>query len=263
MKLDVKTNLPNAYIFDMDGTLSDVTHRVHFITDNSKDWDAFFEGIEKDNPKLDVLNTLKELSRENTILIVTGRHAKYRQVTMDWLDKYNVPYDILITRKDSDFREDTIIKQEIYNNEIKNKFHVVGVFDDRTRVVKMWRGLGLTCFQVAQFDGWGWLSFSIYKSRWKRIKVILLDAYLEERLDTMKMYARENIAVLHKNGLSYEVGIIEGIKKLTELNPTYKNIESSIILMNSFIRKFELKYNGQAMSEEFRYDLWDAEDRKI
>ena len=90
-----------------------------------------------------------------------------------------------------------------------------------------------------------------------------MDAYLEERLDTMKMYARENIAVLHKNGLSYEVGIIEGIKKLTELNPTYKNIESSIILMNSFIRKFELKYNGQAMSEEFRYDLWDAEDRKI
>ncbi|KAB1900519.1 5'-hydroxyl kinase, partial [Micromonospora sp. AMSO31t] len=35
---------------------------------------------------------------------------------------------------------------------IKDRYRVVGVFDDRQQVVRMWRSLDLTVFQVAEGD---------------------------------------------------------------------------------------------------------------
>jgi len=52
-------------------------------------------------------------------------------------------------RKDNDFRPDEEIKKEIYNNFIKDDYNIFFVLDDRTKVVNMWRSLGLTCLQVA------------------------------------------------------------------------------------------------------------------
>lgn len=55
-------------------------------------------------------------------------------------------------RPDGDHRPDYVIKREIYEREIKDKYDVIGVFEDRQRCVDMWRALGLTCFQVAPGD---------------------------------------------------------------------------------------------------------------
>ena len=61
---------------------------------------------------------------------------------------WTAPSDLYM-RKDGDYRPDCIVKREIYEQEIKDKYDVVGVFEDRDSCVKMWRALGLTCFQVA------------------------------------------------------------------------------------------------------------------
>ena len=55
-------------------------------------------------------------------------------------------------RKDGDYRPDTVVKKEIYEREIKDKYEVLFAIDDRTQVVKTWRELGLTCLQCANGD---------------------------------------------------------------------------------------------------------------
>ena len=74
---------------------------------------------------------------------------KNKKVTEDWLKKNGIEYDKLLMRVTDDVRKDSIIKKEIYENNIKGKYNVSLVLDDRNQVVEMWRDLGLTCFQVA------------------------------------------------------------------------------------------------------------------
>jgi hypothetical protein len=51
-------------------------------------------------------------------------------------------------RGNDDNRCDSIVKEEIYNEYIKDKYNVLAVFDDRDRVVDMWRRIGLPTYQV-------------------------------------------------------------------------------------------------------------------
>jgi hypothetical protein len=75
-----------------------------------------------------------------------------QEQTEAWLEKHHIRYDLLFMRKTADSRPDTVIKREIYRSYIKDKYSVLFVLDDRTRIVNMWRNLGLTCLQVAPGD---------------------------------------------------------------------------------------------------------------
>ncbi len=55
-------------------------------------------------------------------------------------------------RQEGDTRKDVLVKQEIYEREIKGRYNVLFVLDDRQQVVDGWRALGLTVFQVAPGD---------------------------------------------------------------------------------------------------------------
>ena len=152
--------LEPTYIFDIDGVLADCSHRVHFIQQKPKNWDAFYADMSKDEvikPNRDTLwllsNALGGLQRRG-IIFVTGRPEAYRKQTMNWLQEKiwlvsgKLSEDSLFMRKDGDYRPDYAVKKEIYEKEIKDKYEVLGVFEDRTQVVDMWRKLGLTCYQV-------------------------------------------------------------------------------------------------------------------
>ena len=145
---------PKAYIFDIDGTIADCSHRLHFIAGRHKDWDAFYAACKNDRAIPDVVCLLRLLTAHNiAILFITGRPQRISDQTERWLIEvadYKLSLDSCIKmRKDGDHRPDYIVKREIYEQEIKDKYDVVGVFEDRDSCVKMWRELGLTCFQVA------------------------------------------------------------------------------------------------------------------
>ena len=55
----------------------------------------------------------------------------------------------LILRKKGDWRTDWVVKYEIYREQLENHYNIQYIFDDRDQVVKMWRDIGFTCFQVA------------------------------------------------------------------------------------------------------------------
>ena len=87
------------------------------------------------------------------VIFCSGRDASARTDTEAWLARHvKVPYLALHLRAIGDQRKDAIVKQEIYEREIRDRYRVVGVFDDRMQVVRMWRSLGLAVFQVAEGD---------------------------------------------------------------------------------------------------------------
>lgn len=132
--------LPKAIICDLDGTLALMNHRNPF--------DA--SSCDEDELNTPVANTLKAFAKEGyQILLVSGREDRFREPTIRFLEKYDIPYHQLWMRQSKDFRKDSIIKSEIYESEIRNKYFIEFVLDDRDQVVELWRRvLKLPCFQV-------------------------------------------------------------------------------------------------------------------
>jgi beta-phosphoglucomutase-like phosphatase (HAD superfamily) len=144
---------PEAFIFDLDGTLADLTHRRHHVIKPNRRWNQFFDECGADAPIMDVINIYKILAQhEYVMLVVSGRSDRVRIQTRAWLTNQGLDSADLFMRKDGDYRADDIIKEEIYETQIKPSYNIVGVFDDRDRVVGMWRRLGLRCYQVAPGD---------------------------------------------------------------------------------------------------------------
>ena len=140
--IEYNPNLSDAIIVDMDGTLAIIDHR------NPYDVSC----CDLDLPNKPVLETVLKWQSNTTIIIVSGRTDNGKEKTEIWLKKYGVNYQHLYMRKTGDMRKDAIIKQEIYNDFIRDKYNILFILDDRQQVVDMWRSLGLTVFQVAEGD---------------------------------------------------------------------------------------------------------------
>lgn len=140
-----------AIICDLDGTLANIDHRRHFVEGvEKKDWKSFFAGIPYDEINLTVSKFLVTSRIQGTkVILMTGRGEETMPDTLAWLDKWRVSFDAIFHRKAGDFRADHIIKKELYDEFVVSRFEVDLVLDDRNSVVKMWREMGLQCWQVA------------------------------------------------------------------------------------------------------------------
>lgn len=156
-----------AFIFDIDGTIADCSHRLHFLkppaglihfekdeTDWKPNWDAFYDACLEDAPIQTVIKVLWDLNDRTEILLVSGRPERILDKTDEWLTNNIGAYPIenLFLRKDGDHRPDYQVKREIYETQIKDKYDIIGVFEDRDQCVQMWRDLGLQCYQVNNGD---------------------------------------------------------------------------------------------------------------
>lgn len=149
-----------CFVFDLDGTLANLDHRLHHIREKTpKDWDAFFADTHLDKPILHIHAVLLALRQAGeTIIFSSGRPERTRDATVTWLIKYKLHNPLidgklwLFMRQDNDRRDDDIIKREILGKMWAEGFEPVLAFDDRDRVVKMWRENGIPCAQVAPGD---------------------------------------------------------------------------------------------------------------
>lgn len=146
-------SLHKAIIVDLDGTLCDVEHRVHHVRSKPKNWSAFNQAMDQDQPYFWCIELIAAMkARDYKIYFVTGRDENFREMTTAWLKRHNVIFDELYMRRDQDFREDSEVKEEIYLSKIEKNAQVLFVVDDRKSVVERWRKLGLTCLQCAPGD---------------------------------------------------------------------------------------------------------------
>lgn len=86
-------------------------------------------------------------SSKYEMVIVSGRSDEYYKFTEQWLSWNEIPYTDLIMRKKSDFRSDSIVKEEILKRILSKGKEIAFVVDDRQQVVDMWRRNGITCLQ--------------------------------------------------------------------------------------------------------------------
>lgn len=144
-KVEWVPGLPQAIIVDVDGTVADCSG-VRSPYDTTK--------YHLDKPKEDVIRLVRDLHYKCGYLVIfcSGRHEDFFEDTYEWLLRYvKVPIEGLFMRYENG-TEDSVIKSELFNRHILGKYNTVAVFDDRNRVVQMWRSRGLLVNQVAEGD---------------------------------------------------------------------------------------------------------------
>lgn len=151
----VPTSGNGIAIIDLDGTLSDGTHRLHLLPTKdlhlTESWSAFNGAAIGDKPiqnMIDVVNMLWKAGMG--VIILTGRSDEVETDTLIWLDRYKVKFDHLIMRRAEDNRKDTVIKEEVLR--AIGLEHIKCAFDDSANVVKHFRSLGITTYQVTEYD---------------------------------------------------------------------------------------------------------------
>ena len=139
------------YLCDIDGTIADCQHRIHFIAE--KNWRGFFAAVDQDTPIWPVIQTIRLLKAAGvTIIMMSGRSDECKDATKAWLRQYDVPYDDLFMRKAGDHRPDNIVKEQMLEKvgQTYDLSNIVAIFDDRQQVVDMYRSKGYKVFQVAE-----------------------------------------------------------------------------------------------------------------
>ena len=151
-------------IFDLDGTLRDISHRTPLVRGGRSQWKEFFEATKYDSPNWDVLNVFVEhVNSGNRVEIWSGACESTFEDSRDCLNKWvkdKIEWDILPY-------EDRCVGQFIahmrpkgnYEKDylLKEKWLLQGdrpdiVYDDRYSVIKnCWRKNGVTCAQVAPY----------------------------------------------------------------------------------------------------------------
>lgn len=146
-----------TYIFDIDGTIALLSARREQLikdTSNPHRWRDFYAACDTDLPNIPVIRTLKMLKASGAdIFVWSARSDEVAAKTVAWLTKYvgmeNI--DVLRMRPAGNTEDDRVIKTRYLDELPENeRFKIAAVFDDRAKVVKMWRSLGIPCFQVAE-----------------------------------------------------------------------------------------------------------------
>jgi FMN phosphatase YigB (HAD superfamily) len=157
MRID---NRPKAIVFDMDGTLVDVSSIRHHVqggpqNNYRKDFDAFH----RDAVNCPPIDWVKAMAWDRHlqgyhILLVTARSEKYRSSTSWWVADNNVPSDALYMRPDRDFRPDYEVKKEILDR-LLLRYDIVWAYDDNPNIIRLWSEYGIPCTVVPGWEEFG------------------------------------------------------------------------------------------------------------
>jgi FMN phosphatase YigB (HAD superfamily) len=142
-----------AAIFDVDGTLADVTGVRHYVLNDPrrKNFDAFHAAASFVPAHAHVVELAQQQrAARRAIVVVTARSERWRYRTATWLQKHEVPHDHLLMRRNGDQRKDVEVKREILAK-IREHYDVVLAVDDNPSVIALWESEGIS---VKRVPGW-------------------------------------------------------------------------------------------------------------
>src|SRR5215472_3409163 len=108
----------NAMIIDLDGTLA------LFDRATVSPYDRDFL---QDKPNKSICALFDRFAYDTVIILLSGRKECHRKQTIQWLDMHLIRYDYLYMRVTDDKRCDYTVKQELYNEHIRDKYTVLMV----------------------------------------------------------------------------------------------------------------------------------------
>ena len=139
---------PQFAVLDIDATLSDARHRLHFIEKRPKDWDSFFAQGKHDAPLEEGRTVAASLARGHEIVYLTGRPERIRRDTEQWLKQHGFPPGRLLMRSNTDRRPSATMKLEKLRRLATERKVAILVDDDLTVV----RGAEKAGFPVLHAD---------------------------------------------------------------------------------------------------------------
>lgn len=135
-----------TFVFDLDGVIANIDHRLHYIKDGAADWDTFFSPLEmmKDTPIRPTIELIASLSVQYYVRILSARPERTRGVTMGWLNEHHVSYHALGLRPDYDHEIHTAAEWKQHQiSHLMDECDIRGFFDDHPGNVKAVATLGI------------------------------------------------------------------------------------------------------------------------
>ena len=137
-----------AVVFDLDGVLSNAAARQHFIRAPRPDWESFFAASAEDPLVDEVAALLGLLAPELAVVLLTARPARIGALTMAWLARYDLRWDLLVMRRDGDYRPARHFKQEALKDIRARRLDLKLCLEDDARNVEMFRAEGVPCLYI-------------------------------------------------------------------------------------------------------------------
>ncbi len=117
-------------MFDIDGVLADVRHRLTFLERRPKDWDGFFDAAPQDGPLQQGVALAQQSAQDCEVLYLTGRPERCREDTLAWFAQHGLPPGRLAMRGGRDRRPPRVTKPETLARLARGRVVAVVVDDD-------------------------------------------------------------------------------------------------------------------------------------
>jgi hypothetical protein len=147
-----------SVIVDIDGTIADLSHRLHHIEGEAKNWVAFHAGVFQDEPIDEVIQLINGLSKSGYyIILMTGRSDSSSIQTQRWMQqKAGCRWNLLLMREYGNYEPDIDLKlrwlKMLYDGQIavENVDPPKLAFEDRAHMTVAFREKGLKVMHVAE-----------------------------------------------------------------------------------------------------------------
>ena len=137
-----------AVVFDMDGVLADASGRQHLLERPYQDWDAFFEACGEDPLIDEVGRLLQVLAADLHVVLLTARPIRVQRQTLDWIERMDLRWDLLIMRDFGDYGASREFKRRTVHELLDAGIEPRLAFEDDRRNVAMFRDEGVPCIYI-------------------------------------------------------------------------------------------------------------------
>jgi hypothetical protein len=136
-------------VVDLDGTLSDAATRQHYLDRRPKDWAGFFRACGDDPVLSGAARLMACLDPALRVIVLTARPVWVQEATIAWLERFELPWDLLLMREDGDYRASPDAKRDAVRALLGIGFDLRLAIDDDARNVAMFEAEGVPCLHVA------------------------------------------------------------------------------------------------------------------
>ena len=151
------SDLPKARLYDMDGTLCDVSSIRHLVDPRDpaypghRNFDKFHRESVNCPPHPRVVDAALQDARDGIkVIVVTARGEQHRTLTRWWLHLNGITADLQLHRAHHDDRPDTDVKRDILTW-LRSRYNIIGAWDDNPRIIALWKSEGIP---VNVMPGW-------------------------------------------------------------------------------------------------------------
>ena len=137
-----------AVVFDVDGVLADASHRQHLITGYRHDWMAFFDECGKDGLIAETAQLAALLDPSVQVILLTARPSRVEAITVDWMGRHGVRWDLLIMREYGDYSYARDFKQYTVAELRAYGFELQLALEDDPRNQAMFEREGIPCVYI-------------------------------------------------------------------------------------------------------------------